>query len=209
MATQDIYEIADRLRAIANLGLQYAASSYDHDRYEALLHESARLVAAIENRAVSEVMAQYRDNLGHVSPLAGADAAVFRDDRLLLIKRHDNGLWVMPGGLVDVGETIGQAAERELFEETGMHGQAARLLGIWDSRLVGLRVKAQMFDVCMLVHSDDEPATSAEALEVGFFSERELPALNPGDDVIVRTVFGLVREKAPPWFDRSNHDARV
>ena len=36
----------------------------------------------------------------------------------MLIRRHDDGLWAIPGGLVDVGESWAQAAERELWEET-------------------------------------------------------------------------------------------
>ena len=50
--------------------------------------------------------------MNHVSPLIGAEAAVFRDNRLLLIKRHDNKLRAVPGGKVDVGETLKEAAIR-------------------------------------------------------------------------------------------------
>lgn len=62
----------------------------------------------------------------------GAAAAV-RDaaGRLLLIRRVDNGLWVLPGGKLELGETIGQAAAREVLEETGVAVEVTGLAGIY------------------------------------------------------------------------------
>lgn len=153
---------------------------------------SARIIAALDGSAVDAVLASYADNLAHVSPLMGASAAVFREGKVLLLQRHDNQLWDLPRGLVDVGETLARAAERELHEETGMVGVATRLIGIWDSRVAGFRVKAHMFDACFEVQSDDTPSASPEALLVGFFGESMLPPLSPGADTVVPAVFALV-----------------
>ena len=72
--TDDLYLIADELRALANLGLNYAESVYDRDRYTRVLGLSARLVAWRENREPAGVLAQYAGNLEHVSPLGAASA---------------------------------------------------------------------------------------------------------------------------------------
>lgn len=54
------------------------------------------------------------------------------DSRIVLIRRRDNGLWGLPGGMVDWGETIVTAAERELKEETGLQLlSVGRLVGIY------------------------------------------------------------------------------
>ena len=51
--------------------------------------------------------------LAQFTPFAVADAAIINDDdRLLLIRRADNGLWAMPGGGLDVGETAAEGAAR-------------------------------------------------------------------------------------------------
>jgi 8-oxo-dGTP pyrophosphatase MutT (NUDIX family) len=106
MSFQDeIYQIADELRSIANSGLHYAENDYDRQRYEHALSLSARLVAGIEERSTDEIMQEYQGDLAHVTPYVSADAAVFRDGTILLIKRDDNGLWAMPGGATEVGET--------------------------------------------------------------------------------------------------------
>jgi len=123
-----LYEIADDLRGLANLGLYYANNEYDRERYEKVLAASARILSALENRLPDEVLKEYQSNVDYLTPLAGAGAAVFRDGKLLLIHRHDDKLWAIPGGAVEVGETVTAAAVRELREETGMRGRVTRLL---------------------------------------------------------------------------------
>lgn len=69
------------------------------------------------------------------TPLLTVDCVVFdRDGRLLLIKRGHppfKGKYALPGGFVDVGETVEQAALRELKEETGIEGKIVRLIGVY------------------------------------------------------------------------------
>ncbi|MGH2457904.1 MAG: NUDIX domain-containing protein [Chloroflexota bacterium] len=121
--------------------------------------------------------------------------------KLLLIRRHDDGLWALPGGLVEVGETLAEAAERELWEEVGIVGRAIRLLGIFDSRRSGSRTKAQLYHAVFLVEAgDDEPATSSEARDVGFFAADVLPPLSPGHHRRVPQVFGMA-DQSMTFFD--------
>ena len=167
-----------------------------------MLSASARLVSTIENRSPEEVFQEFQDNTSHLCPRIGAGAAVFKDGKVLLIKRHDNGLWAYPGGLVEVGETLAEAAERELWEETRIRGQATQLIGIFDSRKWKSQVKAHMYHTLFRVESaDPSPEITTEATEVGFFSEDNLPPLAPGHQLRVPLVFRLLREKATPFFD--------
>ena len=65
------------------------------------------------------------------APLLGVITAVFRDDRVLLVKRAaqpNAGLWAMPGGLVELGETLRDAAAREVREETRLAVEDVRFL---------------------------------------------------------------------------------
>src|SRR5689334_20168639 len=63
----------------------------------------------------------------------GCSAAVFdeKKERILLIRRADNGKWAVPGGYMDAGENFMEACAREVFEETGFHVQVKRLISIY------------------------------------------------------------------------------
>ena len=66
-------------------------------------------------------------------PLVGAGAVVHRRGRVLLVRRRNppnQGKWAIPGGLVELGETVQVAATREIFEETGLRVTIEGLLDV-------------------------------------------------------------------------------
>jgi 8-oxo-dGTP diphosphatase len=71
----------------------------------------------------------------HMTPALTVDAVVFdAQDRLLLIRRKFppfKGRYALPGGFVEIGETVEKAAARELEEETGLKSKSLRLVGIY------------------------------------------------------------------------------
>ena len=199
----ELYLVADELRAIADMGIRFAENSYDRERYERTRTASARIVAALERRSPDEVLEQYDDSLGQVTPQAGSSAAVFRDSRILLIRREDNGLWALPGGMVEVGETLAEAAVRELHEEANVEGRATRLLAVIDSRLWRSRSKTHFIHPVFLVEAKaQEPSPGPETTDAGFFAEDDLPPLSPGHKECVPLIFKLLRGEVPaPYFD--------
>ncbi len=54
-------------------------------------------------------------------------------DYVLLTRRADNGQWCLPGGMVDPGESVIEACEREMLEETGIRIQVVRLVGVYSN----------------------------------------------------------------------------
>ena len=108
----EFYQIADELRGIACWGLRFAQNEYDKDRYGRILAASARIIKVLEHRTDDAILEQFKDDLLHLTPLAGAEAVVVREGALLLIKRSDDDLWAVPGGSVEIGETLAEAAQR-------------------------------------------------------------------------------------------------
>ncbi len=71
------------------------------------------------------------------TPLLTADCVVFDcEGRLLLVRRKNppfKGKYALPGGFVEIGETVEAAALRELREETGVDGKIIRLIGVYSN----------------------------------------------------------------------------
>jgi ADP-ribose pyrophosphatase YjhB (NUDIX family) len=68
-------------------------------------------------------------------PLVGAGAVILDGDNVLLIRRASEplkGQWSLPGGRLELGETVQQAILRETREETGLDVEPLQLLGVYD-----------------------------------------------------------------------------
>ena len=210
MDKQEALQIADDLRGIAAFGLNFArAGSHDEERWQLVLAASARLAAlAGDDRTADELLARYRANHFDIGPLASGEAVVMRDGKLLLVRRTDDGLWALPGGITDPGETLAQSARRELLEETGLAGRVARLLGVFDSRLWHSEKKIHFYHAVFLIEADDpEPRPSPEVAAAAYFGEDELPPLSPGHHLRAPFVLRQLRGDAPiPYFDPPRND---
>ena len=69
------------------------------------------------------------------TPLVGVGAIIIEDGRVALVKRGHPpllGEWSIPGGAMEIGETVREAAAREACEETGLNVEVLELLGIYD-----------------------------------------------------------------------------
>lgn len=202
---QTVYSVINELRLLATAGLKFAQTHHDHERYTRVRQAAAQLAAAVEKKAVAESFDHFEGDLfdQRVSPLLTVDAVVVRDERVLLIQRHDNGLWALPGGLVEVNQTLTEAVIRELAEETGIHGRLVQLLGIFDSHRWQSREKVHLQHTIFLVDGgEQQPQPTPEALAVGFFGSDNLPALSPGHHTRVPFVFKLLRGELPaPYLD--------
>ncbi len=213
--TKTLYEIADELRAIADYGLMYADNDYDRDRYEKVKGLSAKLLGMLESRPEAdilqlfqdlknkEIVPEYRGNLSHISPWNGANAVIIQNNKILLGKRADNGLWDTFGGLVEVGETLAEAAVREAKEEAGIEVRALKLMAVFDARLWGTVSVAQLYHIhflCELVSGT--PTTSNEVSEVAWFEEHDATELQHGLKDWLPILFKVYRGEILPYFDR-------
>ena len=79
----------------------------------------------------------YGDRISREGELRLGSCAVIFDEarsRILLTKRADNGLWCLPGGKMESGESVEECCLREVFEETGLQVRLRHLIGIYSNR---------------------------------------------------------------------------
>jgi len=126
----DVFALLDEIRAIGRTGLHYCEDPFDRARYERLLELAALEFAERSGLDEPAVRARFDAEIGYQTARVGADAAVFDDDdRLLLVRRVDDGKWGLIAGWVDPNESPAQTVVRELEEEAGVRGRVERLVG--------------------------------------------------------------------------------
>ncbi|MDX2051347.1 MAG: NUDIX hydrolase [Polyangiaceae bacterium] len=111
-------------------------------------------------------------------PVVGILAAARTPDgRWVLIRRGDTGLWALPGGTLEWGETLRTSIERELFEETGCRVlRLGTLAGVYSDPARDFRFHA----VTVVVYADVStpecaPMNALEVKEVSLFETDALP----------------------------------
>jgi ADP-ribose pyrophosphatase YjhB (NUDIX family) len=117
-------------------------------------------------------------------PRVGVGAIVLHEGRVLLVKRGQApalGLWSVPGGLVDLGETTVEAARREVEEECGLKVRIAGLVGVLDrvTRDGDGRVRYHwvLVDYLAFPESNDAITAGSDAAEVRWVTIDELERL--------------------------------
>lgn len=130
--------LLEELRAIAQLGLHYdTGDAYDQARYRRLLELASGTYGELFQVEPDVVLKRFQSELGHITPKVGVDAAIFdADNRLLLVKRLDDGCWGLPAGWCDVNESPRQAIARELREELSLEIEARGVIDVF-TRLPG------------------------------------------------------------------------
>lgn len=104
-------------------------------------------------------------------PILGVSACIWRDGQILLVQRAKPpvGIWALPGGHVDPGETVSDAAHRELLEETGMRAALDTLVGIYDvirRDSTGLLTVHYAIACYTGIALDGEPQAASDAMAV-------------------------------------------
>ena len=116
-------------------------------------------------------------------PIAAVGVVVLKGDKVLLIRRGKEpgrGRWGLPGGAVELGETVAQTAEREVDEECGIEIQIRDVIEVID-RIIGdddgqIRYHYILIDL-LAGHRRGDPIASSDAMEVRWVVEKELDQL--------------------------------
>lgn len=137
-------------------------------------------------------ISELRKHIGH-SPLisAGATVAVIKDKQILLNLRSDTKTWGIPGGSLEVGETLEETAKRELQEETNLVCDNFTLLNVFSGNDFYFKYPNgdELYSVIALYLADnfkgDLKITDDESIDLSFFSKSELPNLESRANLII------------------------
>lgn len=182
--SHDWVDFAKRLRAIAQTGQTYTDNRYELERYQELERLTNQMFAVLAETPVARVEQLFIPDRGYATPKVDVRGAVFRDDRVLLVREQRDRRWTLPGGWADVCEPPSSCVLREILEESGHFAVNPRLALLRDRSLhpylpVTPEHIYKLFYVCDEVEGGGfVPNNETDAAD--FFALNALPELSLG-----------------------------
>jgi ADP-ribose pyrophosphatase YjhB (NUDIX family) len=195
-------EWAREIQALAQTECHYAKDDFQRDRCRRMMEIAAEIISDHSGIDLLPLTKAFSSQIGYATPKIDVRAAIFQDERLLLVRERLDGGWTMPGGWADVGDTPARAAEREAWEEAGFHVKAERVVGVYDANRVRPWEVFHAFKLIFFCNIlDGEARPSSETSEVAFFAEDEIPSNFSGERTTarhIRDVFAALRDRDKP-----------
>src|SRR5687767_6769976 len=192
---------AQEIYSLSQSGLTYSGNEYDIERYKRLQEIIAEIIASQSEISKETVLESFSMQAGYITPKIDVRGAVIRDHKILLIQERADGKWAMPGGWADLGNAPASVAEREVWEESGFHIKAEKVVAVIDANRIEPMEFYHAYKIIFLCQLlDGEPRISHETLAVDFFDPSNLPPLSVyrTNEDMLREVFAHVQDPARP-----------
>lgn len=171
-------EWAKELQFIGQCGLTYTKDEFDRERFERIREMAAEILSYHTELPLERVKNLFCHESGFQTPKLETRAVILEGEKVLLVRERD-GLWSLPGGWVDVNQTIRANTEKEVKEEAGLDVLASRILAVQDRNLHNLPPYAynicKVFVLCERRGGCFQP--NHETTESSYFSVEELPPM--------------------------------
>ncbi len=171
-------ELIIEIQSLAQNGLAYTNNVYDKERFERLRDISVEMLSMKSDLSLEKVKDLFCSEKGYQTPKLDTRAVIFKDDKILLVKEN-NGTWSLPGGWVDVLESVASNTVKEAKEETGLDVVPKRIIAIQDRNKHNKPIYAygicKIFVLCEVIGGKFEK--NIETIETNYFSLDELPLL--------------------------------
>ena len=194
---------AMELQSIAQCGLAYVKDVYDKERYERLRDIAAEMLSERSGIPLERVKDLFCSESGYQTPKLETRAAIFREGRILLVHERRGG-WSLPGGWVDVLESVGSNAVKEAREEAGVEVEAERIIALHDQQKRNNPPHAygicKVFVLCRLLGGAFQE--NSETDDSGYFSLEDLPPLEHGKNTPEQIALCFRARADPHWQTR-------
>ncbi|MBY7142651.1 NUDIX hydrolase [Virgibacillus sp. NKC19-3] len=173
-------EWAKRIQSLSQAGLAFSKDIYDIERFKELRTISAEIMEAYTDLDMETINGLFANETGYQTPKADVRGAVFKDEKILLVREKMDDKWALPGGFCDIGFSPTENVIKEIKEESGLDVVYHKLLAVLDTNKHAHPPLPyhyyKLFIRCDIVGG--HPRTGVETKDVAFFSENKLPTLS-------------------------------
>lgn len=167
---------AIEIQSIAQCGLMYTKDVYDKERYNQLRKIASEMLSYKTDIPIDKIEKLFCNEEGYQTPKLDTRAVIFRDEKILLV-HEKNGLWSLPGGWIDVLESIESNTIKEVKEESGLDVIAKRIIAIQNRKKHNKPLYpygvCKVFVECEVIGG--KFIENIETIETGYFSIDNLP----------------------------------
>lgn len=177
---QLFFQSIGRVQALARCGLSYTKDIYDKERFLELQSIAAEMLACLTDESFDYIHGIFSQEKGYATPKVDVRGVILQDQRILLVRERQDGLWSLPGGWADIGQSPSECIVREVFEEAGFQTRVERLLALWDNQKHEHPMQWPQVYKCFF-HCQIESGTAKpnhEITAVDFFPVDNLPKLS-------------------------------
>ena len=122
---------AVELQSLAQAGLAYGRDKYDIERFERIREIAEEMIACKSGLSLERVKDLLCDEVGYPTPKIDTRAAIFKDDKILLVRESD-GRWAVPGGWCEVNTSPAENVIKEAKEEAGLDVVVDKIIAVHD-----------------------------------------------------------------------------
>ena len=191
---------AVELQALAQAGLYYSKDIYDIERFQRIREIAADMLVSPSGLPAERVRNLFCSETGYQTPKLDSRAAVFSDDKILLVQEK-NGLWSLPGGWVDTNLSVGENAVKEVKEEAGLDVRPELVIAVQDRKRHNTEIYAynicKVFLLCTLLGGSFQP--NSETIASGYFSLEDLPPLAENKTTAAQIQMCFDANRAEHW----------
>lgn len=170
---------AVELQAIAQAQLYYSKDIYALEHFKRIREIAAEMMSKISDLPVETVKGLFCNETGYQTPKLDTRAAIFQENKILLVKEKSTNTWSLPGGWVDVNESVKSNTIKEVKEEAGLDVEPVKLIAVQDRNKHNKPLYAygicKIFVLCEIISGSFMENT--ETSESKFFNIDELPEL--------------------------------
>ena len=192
---------ATDLQSLAQAGLHYGHGVFGRERYEEIRKIAGEMMAAKTGLPKEQIKTLFLGDEGYQTPKIDTRAAIFKDNKILLVREKMTQEWSLPGGWNDYDQTTAQNCVKEAYEEAGRVVRPVKIIAVQDRNHHNKPILAtnitKVFYLCKEISGEFKPKDETDACD--YFALDNLPKLSLGRNTEEQITMCFAANNDPNW----------